>query len=131
MKRIPCIALVQRPGLGKEATDTHDDKGPYKFACYLYGLDEPPFEPPPVPLSPIPLHTVFHSLVTLTSVIASQLSEVSSSSSNKCREAFLIVLDLLATLATRLEEVPTPIAAITWNPSDWLSVLLPTMESKV
>lgn len=130
LKRVPSIALVARPGLGKESKDFHEEKGPYQFACYLYGLDQPPLKAESPPTSTVPFTRALQDLVALNSIIAHQLSEKSQSSST-CREAFLIVLDLLSTLVEKLDEAPGMLAPITWNPLEWLSVVLPTMEHKV
>ncbi|KAG6874376.1 hypothetical protein C0995_015112 [Termitomyces sp. Mi166 len=128
LRHIPHSALMQRPDLTGPIEAKRTTQRPYLFACSFYGID-------PIVTSEslsnsfaVPFVSVFQNLATITRSCAQALTTYTSSSNIVVlREVFSLSLSLLNRLSVRLATSVT----LSWNPDDWLQVVLTGLEHEL
>ncbi|KAJ7750196.1 Dopey, N-terminal-domain-containing protein [Mycena metata] len=122
LRQIPHAALMQRPELSGDMEAAAKNQRPYVFAAMFYGF-EPTLETPS-PSGPftIPFASSFQNLVTLSISCSRLLTE--GRTPGPLREVSSQILLLMDRLVDRLA---SPIT-LAWDPDQWLSSVLATLE---
>ncbi|KAH9948184.1 Dopey, N-terminal-domain-containing protein [Amylocystis lapponica] len=126
----PCfrlsLDLSSRPNLTAQPSSAVEELGPLSFACKFYGI-EGEFAHRTRTSPNIPFVAVFEDLVDISTLAAQgTLAEVCGS----VREVFALSLALLKSLVSRLGHMRSAPFVVTWDPDEWLSVLLPCLDHK-
>ncbi|KAF8899262.1 Dopey, N-terminal-domain-containing protein [Infundibulicybe gibba] len=125
LRQIPHTALMQRPDMTDEIQVTTASQGPYQFACTFYkiepialvpGLDDP---------AALPFASAFENGIALSLSCAQGLSENPAGSTHLWAVLSQALL-LLDRLVGRLRTTVT----LSWNPNQWLALILQTLENK-
>ncbi|KAI0783393.1 Dopey, N-terminal-domain-containing protein [Abortiporus biennis] len=127
--RIPPSALKQRAHIGKDNQDGEDSQTAFVYTFYGLGPSPYPNGPSNDPSDP-PFILFFRQLVTLSIRFAERVSRKSADVKDS-REALIHTLDLLCMLSAKVDQIQGAIPNIHWNPLDWLSVLLRSVESEM
>jgi hypothetical protein len=126
LRYIPHTCLLQRPELTGEMQLASPSQSPYAFACAFYGIS---------PISSwnvrhgsfeVPFASVFQEMVTFNVRCANHLLSASGSRPF-LKDLFSQSLLLLHKLVSRLG---SPLS-ISWDPSEWLEVVLMCMGHEV
>ncbi|KAF8273824.1 Dopey, N-terminal-domain-containing protein [Lactarius quietus] len=118
---IPSSALLRRP-----MDEGHD--GPLQLAVAFYGIENRFPKNKIRATSQVPLVTAFEDIISFSAACA--VSTTTSSDRRKAfRDLLVVSLSLLSKLVTAagLEKVQSLV--LDWNPSDWVSHLVPTLET--
>jgi hypothetical protein len=126
---IPPSSLLQLP-VDDKSSSLSNVRGPLELALKFYGLDIqlPSHKTRPAPR--IPFATVFEDIVSLSAIFATAIT-TSIDHGKAFRDLLVHALSLLNELvtATRLEGEQN--LTVDWNPSDWVSCLVATLETDV
>jgi hypothetical protein len=122
---IPQIALLERPEVTRDNDGARQTQRPYVFACTFYGIQDILPTPSPEGKFLVPQSSIFESLVSSSATCAQELTKIKDGVI--LREVLSGMLGLLNGIVTRLA-APAP---VTWNPVEWLSTLLQSMEYEV
>ncbi|KAJ7755024.1 Dopey, N-terminal-domain-containing protein [Mycena maculata] len=125
LRQIPHVALMQRPELSAGMETAAQSERPYVFAATFYGF-KPNLETDALP-GPftIPFASVFQNLVAL-SINYSRFFTEGCDTPGPLREVSSQSLLILDQLVGRLNSQIT----VVWNPEEWLSAVLATLEHK-
>lgn len=130
LRHIPATALKLRPQ-PQQKSQTSPPQGPLEFACSFYGIEKPPVGPVQRGCVDKPFVTSFEDLIVLTTISATSLAGCAPELAHPLRGTFtqsvLLVMRLLGRMDQKLD---TPFD-IEWNPSEWLSVVLESVEHPV
>lgn len=129
-KHIRLGSLKERPHISGEDRNAPSQQSPYLFACSFYGIEGRVVEISSPNCPAVPLHTTFINLTSLNKAVGSMLLD-GSFNINATREAYIQSLTLLSKFAQQLQLTPVGPLTITWEPDLWLTVALPSVESKV
>jgi hypothetical protein len=126
---IPSSSLLRLP-VDENISSLSNVRGPLELALKFYGLDIqlPSNKTRPAPR--IPFATAFEDIASLSAILATAIF-ASVDHKKTLRDLLVRTLALLNELvtATGLEEEQKLI--IDWNPSDWASCLIATLETDV
>lgn len=126
LRHIPHTALLRRPALTQEKHTTSHSYPPYVFASHFYGVT--PISEAPIQHGSydVPFASAFKNLITLNTNYANNLLNVSRKSPH-LGGVFSQSLLLLDTLVRMLD---SPVV-VSWNPSEWLCIVLRCIERNV
>ena len=125
---IPPSALLRRPV--DEGHDSISNDGPLQLAEAFYGIDIPFPRNKIRATSQVPFVTAFEDLTSFSAVCAA--STTTSSDHRKTFHNTLVVsLSLLSKVVTAAGLEREQSLVIEWNPSDWVSYLVATLETDV
>lgn len=129
LQQIPPDALLKRPELTEKAQATITSQSPYGFACTFYGIKPTPKILVHQAFSSIPFGSAFDDVISLSTSCGRSLPV--STNSLALRDAFAQVLCLVGKLVDKLHGRQGLAIGVSWNPTEWLSVVLGTFELKV
>jgi hypothetical protein len=126
---IPSPLLLQLPE-DEKTSSLSNVRGPLEFALKFYGLDIqlPSNKSRPAPR--IPFATVFEDVVSLSASFATAIT-TSIDHRKTFRDLLVHALALLNKLVTATELEGEKKLNVDWNPSDWVSCLVATLETDV
>lgn len=125
LRHIPHTALMQRPELTSEIQAASAAQRPYVFACTFYGAKPIPTIPAQKGSYSIPFASAFENIIRLSTSCAQSLLKKGSPS--RLREVFTQALLLIDRLVGRLGSS----IEVLWNPTEWLSVVLKSLDHEV
>ncbi|KAJ6623058.1 Dopey, N-terminal-domain-containing protein [Mycena sp. CBHHK59/15] len=123
LRQIPHVALMQRPELSAELETAAKSQRPYVFAATFYGFKPTLDTAAPSGLFTVPFASAFQNLVAL-SINCSRFSSEGCDTPGPLREVSSQSLLILDRLVRRLDSQIT----LTWNPDQWLSSALASLE---
>jgi hypothetical protein len=130
LRHIPAIALISRPQ-SQGDPEILSTQGPLEFACSFYGIENPFSISVQRACVNEPFVTNFEDLTFLTTNVATSLMSCTPELAQPLRGVFaqsvLLIMRLLGRMDQRLD---TPFD-VDWNPSEWLSVVLESVEHPV
>ena len=130
LRHIPATALILRPR-SQGDSETPPSQGPLEFACSFYGIENPFSISVQRTCVDEPFVTNFEDLTFLTTNVATSLMSCTPDLAQPLRGVFaqsiLLIMRLLGRMDQRLD---TPFD-VDWNPSEWLSVVLESVDHPV
>lgn len=124
LEQIPHVGLLQRPETTLDSGDGYSR--PFDFACAFFKIPDRSLSTwPPFNVSTMPHASCLESLVSMSKTYTECLKE--SQQTVVLRESFSRTLALINNLVERLT---TPVN-LTWNPKEWIDVLLLSLEYEV
>ncbi|KAI0081169.1 hypothetical protein K474DRAFT_1768894 [Panus rudis PR-1116 ss-1] len=127
LRHIPPAALRERPQV--RIDEDGRAQGPNSFANSFYGLDAPQLASSVgLPLKN-PYETAFQFSSRLSSILGRALSE-KPADFGASRKSFIDSLDLLTTVVEKLNYIRASVEPISWQPTEWLDVILGCIQSK-
>ena len=130
LRHIPATALKQRPR-SHEKSEPPRLQGPLEFACSFYGIEKPPLDPIQRTCIDKCFVTNFEDLAFLTATAATSLASCTSEFAQPLRGAFAHAILLVMRLLGRMDQKLDAPFDIDWDPSEWLSVVLHSVEHSV
>jgi hypothetical protein len=126
---IPSYALLQLP-VNDKASSLSDVRGPLELALKFYRVDIqlPSHKTRPAPRKPFT--TVFEDVVSLSAIFATAIT-TSNEHGKEFRDLLVHTLSLLNELVTATKLEGEQNLTVDWNPSDWVSCLVATLETDV
>jgi hypothetical protein len=129
LRHIPFNALLKRPELTEGAQAATLSQSPYSFACTFYGIKPTHVLPVQKDSSSVPFASAFVDVLSLTASCGRSL--LSSTKSLILRDVFAQSLLLVGNLVDKLEGKQNAPIAVSWDPTEWFSVVLDTFELEV
>jgi hypothetical protein len=130
LRHIPATALKPRPQ-SQEKSRTPPSQGPLEFACSFYGIEKPPFDPIQRTCVNKPFVTNFEDLIALTTIAATSLTSCTPELAHPLRGAFTQSVLLIMRLLGRMDQKLNMPFDIDWDPSEWLTIVLDSVEHPV
>ena len=129
LRHISLSSLLRRPELieGPEAATAF--QSPYGFACTFYGIKPIPTLPLHKNSSSIPFASAFDDMASLSITCGRRL--IVSAEPLTLRDVFVRLLLLVGQLIEKLEGMQDVPITVSWNPTEWVSVMLGTFELEV
>jgi hypothetical protein len=129
LKHVPLGALLKRPELTEGAQAATVSQSPYGFACTFYGIKPTSKVSTHKDSSSVPFASALGDVVGLSTSCARSL--LVSTRPLALRDVFAQLLLLVGMLVDKLEgKLDAPIE-VSWNPTEWLSAVLGTLELEV
>ena len=125
---IPAPALLRRPV--DEGHDSLSSGGPLQLALTFYGLDIRFPRNRIRATSQVPFVTAFEDIISFSATCATSTT-TSSDRRKTFRDLLVVSLSLLSKLVTTAGSEREENLVIDWNPSDWMSHLVATLETEV
>jgi hypothetical protein len=125
---IPPPALLRRPV--DEGHDSISNDGPLQLALAFYGIDTPFPRNKIRATSQVPFVTAFEDLTSFSATCAASAT-TSSDRRKTFRDLLVVSLSLLSKVVTAAGLEKEQSLVIDWNPSDWVSYLVATLETNV
>lgn len=130
LRHIPATALKLRPQ-PHENSEIPPSQGPLEFACSFYGIENP-FDGPIRRASVNkPFVTNFEDLTLLTTTAATSLMGCTPELSQPLRDTFTQSVLLIMRLLGRMDQRLDAPFDVDWDPPEWLSVVLESVEHPV
>lgn len=123
---IPPPALLRRPV--DEGHDSISNDGPLQLALAFYGIDTPFPRNKIRATSQVPFVTAFEDLTSFSATCAASAT-TSSDRRKTFRDLLVVSLSLLSKVVTAAGLEKEQSLVIDWNPSDWVSYLVATLET--
>jgi len=130
LRHIPATALKLRPQ-SREKSQTPPSQGPLEFACSFYGIEKPPVDPVQRGCVDKPFVTNFEDLIVLTTIVATSLTGCAPELAHPLRGAFTQSILLVMRLLGRMDQKLDAPFDVEWDPPEWLSVVLESVENSV
>ena len=124
LQHIPQPSLMQRPHANGQLEPSIADR-PFLFACNLYGISSLGI-PEGRGSFAVPVASAFESLASLSLICAQNLIN-NSENIVDLREVFSSSLILMERLSERL----TTFVEVSWEPSNWLQIILQGLHHEV
>ena len=124
---IPASALLRSP-----VDETHDSlpsDGPLQLASVFYGLDIQFPRNKIRATSQVPFVTAFEDIISFSATCATLTT--TSDRRKTFRDLLVVSLSLLSKLVNAAGEERGESLVIDWNPSEWVSYLVATLETEV
>ena len=125
---IPPSALLRRPV--DEGHDSLSSDGPLQLALAFYGIDIRFPRNKIRTTSQVPFVMAFEDIISFSAACAASTT-TSSDRRKTFRDLLVVSLSLLSKLVTAADLEKEQILVIDWNPSDWVSYLVATLETDV
>lgn len=130
LRHIPATALKLRPR-PQEKSESPPSQGPLEFACSFYGIEKPPLDTVRRRCVDSPFVTNLEDLIFLTATAATSLTSCAPMLAQPLRGAFTHSILLIMRLLGRMDQKLDAPFDIDWDPSEWLSVVLESVEHPV
>jgi hypothetical protein len=124
---IPASALLRRPV--DEGHDSLSSGDPLHLALAFYGLDIQFTRNKIRATSQVPFVTAFEDIISFSATCATSTT-TSSDRRKTFRDLLVVSLSLLNKLVTAAGSEREETLVIDWNPSDWVSYLVATLETE-
>ena len=123
--------MIRPAILGKDQVPEASLNSPYRRACRVYGISLGEDELKgftQVSRSDVPFVTAFEDLVALSTTYARAIVSVSDQG-YRVLESFISILTLMTSLVENLSENMVAVDwAVDWEPTQWLSAVLATLD---
>lgn len=129
LRHIPLGALLRRPELTEGAEAATASQSPYGFACTFYGIKPTPTLPIHKNSSSVPFASAFDDVINLSTSCGRSL--LVSTKPLALRDVFAQLLLLVGNLVDKLEGKQGAPIEVSWNTTEWFSVMLGTFELEV
>ena len=130
LRHIPATALKLRHQPQRKS-ETPPSQGPLEFACAFYGIEMPPVGYVQRAYVGGPFVTNFEDLAFLTIVAATSLMSCTPELAQPLRGTFTHSMLLVMRLLGRMDQKLDAPFEVDWNPSEWLSIVLESVEYPV
>lgn len=130
LRHIPATALKSRHQ-PQENSRTPPSQGPLEFACSFYEIEKPSVGPIQRTCVSRPFVSNFEDLISLTTVAATSLMSCTPELTQPLRSAFAHSILLVMRLLGRMDQKLDAPFDVDWDPSEWLSVVLESVEHPV
>ncbi|KAF9654142.1 hypothetical protein BDM02DRAFT_3152598 [Thelephora ganbajun] len=127
LRHIPATALKRRPQSQAEL-EIPPSQGPLEFACSFYGNERPPLGLVQRACVDKPFVTNFEDLTFLTTIAATNFMSCTPELAQPLRGAFTQSVLLVMRLLGRMDQKLDAPFDIDWDPSEWLSIVLDSVE---
>jgi hypothetical protein len=129
LRQIPLSALLRRPELTEGAQAATVSQSPYGFACTFYDIKPTSKLSIHKDSSSVPFASALGDLISLST--SSGRSLLVSTKPFILRDVFAQLLLLIGMLVNKLEGIQGAPIGVSWNPTEWLLVMLGTFELEV
>lgn len=130
LRHIPATALKLRPQ-PYENSAVSSSQGPLEFACSFYGIENPFHDPIQRINADKPFVTNFEDLISLTTTVTTSLRNCAPELSQPLRVTFAQSILLVMRLLGRMDQKLDAPFDVDWDPSEWLSSVLESVELPV
>jgi hypothetical protein len=129
LQHVPLSALLKRPELTEGAQAATVSQSPYGFACTFYGIKPTSKLSIHKDSSSVPFASALGDVIGLSTSCGRSL--LISTRPLALRGVFAQLLLLVGMLVDKLEGKQDAPIEVSWNPIEWLSIVLNTFELKV